>query len=173
MGIYLTKKELATVVGYTYRRLHDINMSLPDDGKLFVEGENKKYDLAIFVQRWVRYKTDQATSAEMSLDEVKAIHEQVKTEKTQLEVARMRGSMVDIQDARRLWGDIANTVRQSLIHLPSTVAPMVTMMDNTEIIGNIIATEINKALNLIADAPVPDYAACDDTNESEEDDGEV
>ncbi|MBQ6715283.1 MAG: hypothetical protein IJN21_02045 [Clostridia bacterium] len=81
MGIYLTKKELATVVGYTYRRLHDINMSLPDDGKLFVEGENKKYDLAIFVQRWVRYKTDQATSAEMSLDEVKAIHEQVKPKK--------------------------------------------------------------------------------------------
>ena len=47
-GIYLTKKELATIAGYTYRRLHDIDMGLPDGKKLFVKGEGGKYDLALF-----------------------------------------------------------------------------------------------------------------------------
>lgn len=46
-------------------------------------------------------------------------HEVVKTQKTELEVARMRGQLIDVTDVRRLWGDIANTVMQNLIHLPS------------------------------------------------------
>lgn len=72
MGIYLTKKELATVAGYSYRRLHDIDMGLPEDGKLFVKGEGGKYDLALFVQRWVRYNVDNETGDDQTLDEVKA-----------------------------------------------------------------------------------------------------
>ena len=96
MGIYLTKKELATVAGYTYRRLHDIDMGLPEDGKLFVKGEGGKYDLALFVQRWVRYNVDNETGDDQTLDEVKARHEIVKTRKTELEVARLVGKLVDV-----------------------------------------------------------------------------
>ena len=80
----MTKKELATISGYTYRRLYDIDMSLPPDGKLFVECEDGKYDLAIFVQRWVKYNIDRETSEEADLDMVKAKHEIVKTRKTML-----------------------------------------------------------------------------------------
>ena len=104
MGIYLTKKELATVAGYTYRRLHDIDMGLPDDGKLFVKGEGGKYDLALFVQRWVKYNVDNETGDDQTLDEVKARHEIVKTRKTELEVARLEGKLVDVHEIRRLWG---------------------------------------------------------------------
>ena len=42
---------------------------------------------------------------------------------------------------------------------------MVTMMDNHEVIARIIDEEIRKVLNMLADTPVPDYAA----TESEED----
>lgn len=51
-----TKKELAQIAGYTYRRLYDIDLSLPQEKKLFVKGDGGKYDLAVFVQRWVNYK---------------------------------------------------------------------------------------------------------------------
>ncbi|MBR6224322.1 MAG: hypothetical protein IKR02_01210, partial [Firmicutes bacterium] len=51
----MTKKELATIAGYTYRRLYDIDRDQPPDRKLFVESEGGKYDLAVFVQRWVEY----------------------------------------------------------------------------------------------------------------------
>lgn len=160
MGISLTKKELATAAGYTYRRLYDIDRDLPDNKKLFVasEDDEKKFDLAFFIQRWVAYNVSKAPDLD-DLDAVKARHEVVKIEKTELEVARMRGHLVDVQDVRRLWGDIANSVMQNMIHLPSRVAPMLRMLDNQERIASIIDAEIRKALNVLAETPLPDYAA--------------
>ena len=177
MSISLTKKELATVAGYTYRRLYDIDRDLPEGKKLFVKGEDGKYDLAIFVQKWVEYNVANEVSDEWAdLDLVKAKHEVVKTQKTELEVARMRGQLVDVSDVRRLWGDIANTVMQNLIHLPSKLAPMLQMLDNVEIIASIIDEEIRKILTEIAETPLPDYAAeeeTEDENEGEDEGGEV
>lgn len=174
MGYTMTKKELASIAGYTYRRLYDIDRDLPDGKKLFVKSEDGKYDLAIFVQKWVDYNVASEVSDDwQDLDLVKAKHEVVKTQKTELEVAKMRGQLIDVQDVRRLWGDIVNTVMQNMIHLPSKIAPMVLMMDNVEIVSNIIDEEIRKILTAIAETPLPDYAA-DETEEDEEDeDGEV
>ncbi len=167
----LTKKELAQIAGYTYRRLHEIDLGLPPDGKLFVKGEDGKYDLALFVQRWVKYNIDRETQDDKTLDEVKAIHEQVKTRKTELEVARLEGSLVDVQEVRRLWGTVANTVMQNMIRLPSKIAPQVVMMDNIEVIASIIDSEIRDVLVNIAETPLPEEAATEeDTEEEQEDD---
>ena len=168
MGVSMTKKELATIAGYTYRRLYDIDRDQPQEKKLFVEGEGGKYDLAIFVQRWVDYNVNNETADVDDLDTVKARHEVVKTQKTELEVARMRGQLIDVQDVKRLWGDIANTVTQNLLHLPSKLAPMLRMLDNTEVIADMIDKEIRKALEAVADTPLPTYAATEESDESEE-----
>lgn len=170
MAICLTKKELASVAGYTYRRLYDIDRDLPNEDKLFVPGESGKYDLALFVQRWVAYNLGVQQGKDQSLDEVKAIHELVKTRKTELEVARMEGQLVDVQDVRRLWADIANSVMQNLIRIPSKVAPLLTMMDNVQAISGILDAEIREALEQVAETPLPDYAA---NNEPEEEDDEL
>lgn len=167
--ITMTKKELASVAGYTYRRLHDIDMALPQDRKLFVKSEDGKYDLALFVQRWVDFNVDREIPSGTDLETAKTRHEIIKTEKTKLEVERMRGRLVDVQDVQRLWGDIANTVMQNLIHLPSKVAPMVQMMDNVEAIAGIMGDEIRKILEDIAETPLPEYAE-ERTEEGEEDD---
>ena len=174
MSLELTMKELANIAGYTYRRLYDINRDLPPDKKLFVAGEGGKYDLAIFVQRWVDYNVRNETDDIEDLEVVKARHEAVKIEKTELEVAKMRGNLIDVQDVKRLWGDIANTVMQNMIHLPSKIAPMLRMMDNTEVIANLIDTEVRKTLMDIANTPLPSYAADEsEDEESEEEDEEV
>ena len=133
-------------------------------------GESGKYDLALFVQRWVAYNLGVQQGKDQSLDEVKAIHELVKTRKTELEVARMEGQLVDVQDVRRLWADIANSVMQNLIRIPSKVAPLITMMDNAQAISGILDAEIREALEQVAETPLPDYAA---NNEPEEDDDEL
>ena len=101
------------------------------------------------------------------LDTVKARHEAVKIEKTELEVARMRGQLIDVQDVKRLWGDVANTLMQNMIHLASKIAPMLRMMDNTEVIANLIDTEVRKTLTDISNTPLPSYAA-EETAEGEE-----
>lgn len=173
MGVSMTKKELASIAGYTYRRLYDIDRDLPEGKKLFVKSEDGKYDLAIFVQKWVEYNVaNESPDDWQDLEIVKAKHEVVKTQKTELEVARMRGQLVDVHDVRRLWGDIANTVMQNLIHLPSKVAPLVQMMDNVEVIASIMDAEIRLILNEIAETPLPDYAADEETGEESEEEDE-
>lgn len=172
MSVEMTKKELANIAGYTYRRLYDIDRDLPPEKKLFVEGEGGKYDLAIFVQRWVEYNVTRETDYIEDLDAVKARHEAVKIEKTELEVKKMRGQLIDVQDVKRLWGDVANTVMQNMIHLASKIAPMVRMMDNTEVIANLIDEEVRKTLTDISNTPLPTYAADETENEESEEDEE-
>ena len=153
------------MAGYTYRRLYDIDRELPENKKLFVPGEGGKYDLALFVQHWVEYNVSNEIEDVDDLDTVKARHEVIKTQKTELEVAKMRGQLIDVQDVRRLWGDLAHTVMQNLIHLPSKVAPILRMQDNTDYISGILDTEIRR----ITEAPMPDYALADEGTEENED----
>ena len=149
MSVSMTRKELAELVGYTYRWMYDINNSLPDEDKFFVSGdENNKCDLSTFIRKWTDYNVAARVRDVTDLDEVKARHEIVKTKKTELEVARLSGRMVDVQDAKRLWGSIANTVMQNMIHLPSKLAPRLLMMDNVEMISSIIDEEIRRVLEI-------------------------
>lgn len=172
MGVYLMQKELAELVGKTDRQIRNIDRDQDDGRKLLVKGEDGKYDAAVFVQRWVSLQVERITEGMEDLDAVKARHEIVKTEKTTLEVQRMRGELIDVHDLRKAWGDVANTVMQGMIHLPSTIAPMVQGLDNVEVIGSIIDAEIRRVLNAIAKTPLPDYAAgAEETPEAEEEIG--
>lgn len=168
----MTKQELADLAGITYRQLYNINKKLAEEDEdkvLFVKGEDaKKCDLATFVRRWVDYNVERASVDAGDLDAVKAAHEGVKMRKTQLEVDRMEGSLVDVQEVRKIWGDIANTIMQNMLHLPSTLAPMVRGMDNLEVIGSVIDGEIRKALESLADTPMPAYLLLQDDEDEEE-----
>lgn len=167
--IYLTKRELAEMAGYTYRWLHDIDKNLPEDKKLFVAGEGGKYALSFFVQRWVKYNTGKAAdNSDKTLDDVRADHELVKIRKTELEVAKLEGKLVDINDVRKLWGDVASTVMQTMLRLPSKIAPQLVMMKTPDHISNIIDREIRIALNDIADTPLPDSTKESDADEEQE-----
>lgn len=163
----LTKKQLAEASGYTYRRLHDIDLGLPENEKLFVKGENGKYDLALFLQRWTKYMIGAQTSEDDTLDKVRATHEKIKTQKTALEVAQMEGRLVDVTEVRKLWAQIASQVTQNLLKLPSKTAPQLVMLSSTDVIGAILDDEIRSALTSIADTPLPSAAAERD-EESEE-----
>ena len=162
------QKELAELVGKTDRQIRNIDKEQEDGKRLLVKGEGGKYDAAIFVQRWVNLQVDKITEGMEDLDAVKARHEIVKTEKTTLEVQRMRGELIDVHDIRKAWGDVANTVMLGMVHLPSTLAPMVQGLDNVEVIGSIIDAEIRRVLNAIAETPLPTYAATETTEETEE-----
>lgn len=145
--ISLTAKDLANAAGYTYQQMHNIDKDLPDDKKLFVRSEAGKYDLAMFVQRWTEYNVQKAKgSAEKDLDAIKAEHEEVKMEKTRLEVDRMIGRLVDAEDVKRAWGEIVHNTTQALINLPRKTAPALVMMENVEAIAAIIDKEITGAL---------------------------
>ena len=167
----LSKKELAEIAGYTYRWLYNIDRDLPDDKKLFVPVEEgkQKYDVPKFVQRWVAYNAENSIPEDTDLAAAKTKHEIIKTQKTELEVARMRGQMIDVQDVKKLWGDIANAVVQNLLGLPKKLGPALVMIESAEVISAMIDDEVRQILNDIADTPLPEYVQ-DDEPESESDD---
>lgn len=153
----MTKKELAQLAGYTYRRLHDIDMEQPKDKKLFVRSEvdDKKYDPAVFVQRWVAYNKASTEQESEELSVVKAQHERVKKEKTEIEVARMKGEYVELSEVHRMWGNIATIVRGRFVNLARKLAPALVMIDNPDRIEEIIERDVRDALNMIANTPLP------------------
>ena len=172
MGYALTKKELASISGYTYRRLHDIDLALPRDEKLFVPSETnpKKYDLALFVRRWVEYNVGQVGSGEDSeeLITIKAQHEKVKKEKTELEVARMKAEMVDIQDVHRMWCNLAGMVRNRFVQLGHKVGPALVMQESAEKIAEVIDREVRDALTMLAREPAPEDMSDESTEAGDE-----
>ena len=174
----MTKKELATLAGYTYRRLHDIDQEQPKDKKLFVrsEADEKKYDPAIFVQRWVAYNKNASETENEELSVVKAQHERVKKEKTELEVARMKGEYVEVQEVHRLWGNIATIVRSRFVNLARKLAPALVMIESPDRIEEIIDRDVRDTLNMIAKTPLlgeetelpeDDYQTPDEEDEDE------
>lgn len=170
MNLALTKKELASLAGYTYRRLHDIDAALPQNQKLFVksEADEKKFDLALFIQRWVAYNTQITEEENEELSAIKARHEAVKMEKTKIEVAKMKGEYVSVNELAPLWSEIAATVNDRLNGLADKLAPSLVMIGDPDIIGAAIEREVRDALSLLSAMPLPEAGEAGATEEAEE-----
>lgn len=137
----MTKKELAELTGYSYRRLYDIDKQLPPSMKLFIPCEDGGCDAAAFVRNWVRYNVD-TQSAESagseSLDDARAAHEIVKKRKTELQVAMLEGRMADMSDVRLAWMNVANTVKQHILNMPGKLAPAIAGIEDVNVIRAMI-----------------------------------
>ena len=140
-------KELATLVELTPRRLYQINEELEEDKKLFVREDGNKADLGTFVRRWVEYqKSLVRRSGEITLEEAKTQHEIIKTEKTKYEVKRLQGEMVLASEVIELGQEIAVGVKNNLLRISATLAPVLCAMDDAEEIEAAMTQAIREAL---------------------------
>lgn len=176
MDTALTKKELAALAGYSYQRMHTIDQSLPPSGKLFVKSEanEKKFDLAFFVQRWAAYNQmiGGKGETEEDLDAAKAKHEVWKMRKTELEVGRMQGEYVPLEDVDRMWSNICGTVASRLTSLPQKLAPTLVAIEDPDTIEAMIEREVREAMAMMANAALPgeqETFADAEADEAEED----
>ena len=85
-------------------------------------------------------------SAEMTLEEAKTRHELIKTEKTRFEVKRLQGEMVFASDVIALGQEIVGGVKNNLLHIPTTLAPVLCNMDDAEEIESVLTQAIREAL---------------------------
>lgn len=154
----MTMKELASIAGYSYQRLHDLELYLPKDQKFFVrsEADDRKYDLATFVQRWVDYNRQIIEEENEELSAIKAQHEKVKMEKTKIEVARLKGEYVSISAIAPIWSHIAKTVSERFNNLANKIAPSLVMIGDAEIIAELIEREVRDAQAPLSKMPLPD-----------------
>ena len=155
MGISMTRREIADIAGYSYHQLYNIDKALPEGKRLFVEGDGKKVDLATFVQRWVAYNVEKASSGGDNLEDEKARHERLKADKAEIEVGRMKGEYVNINDIVRMWTDITGVVVNRLVNLPKKLAPQLVMIEDPETAEEIVARDVRDALEMISSTPLP------------------
>lgn len=170
MSTGMTRKELASLAGYTYRRLYDIDRTLPEDKKLFVQSKKaegdkaERCDAALFVQRWVDYCVENAQGARSDLDKAKAEHEVLKKRKTELEVEKMEGATVPLEDVKREWEEICREIMQGMMALPGRLAGRLVMMESAEQIGAIIEEDIRRVLLALSE----DRTQAQDAGEEDE-----
>ena len=165
----MTKKALAALAGYSDEWLRRVNKELPEGKKLFVPAEGGGYDPATFVQRWVEYNVESmAQDGAEDLDAVKAKHELIKMQKTQLQVQRMRGDLVDVADVKRLWGEIGNTISRRMLNIPARIAPEIAGMEDAGEIASMLDGAVREELEILSNSPVPEYAKAADEEEDEE-----
>ena len=96
-----------------------------------------------------------AGGGESNLDSEKARHERLKADKAEIEVGRMRGEYVNINDVARLWMDVHGVVVNRLINLPKKLAPMLVKIESAEDAEEIIERDLRSALEMISTAPLP------------------
>lgn len=172
MNIAFSRKELAEIVGYSYHGLYNIDKALPKDRKLFVEaeGEGRKCDLAIFVQRWIQYKVEYEVGDETTLEDEKARHEKLKADKTEIELGRMKGEYVSITEVEKLWMDVTGIVVNRLVNLPKRLATQLIMIDNADAAEEILERDLRSALDMISNTPLPGESAPPTETEVDADD---
>lgn len=147
---------LAELVGKTERRIRQINNDLPENEKLLEADDKGKYDPAIFVQRWVAYQIKQEGGNKESLDDIKAKHEKVKMEKSQIELGILKGEICKTEDMLQVWCMILKELSNGLLSIPHTLAPRLTNMENAREVEAVLEAEITAAMQGLAKTPYPE-----------------
>lgn len=159
----MTRVDLAALTGYTDRHLRNIDDKLPDEQKLFVLDADGKYLPDIFVQRWVKYCEERARQSDNDLDALKAIHEEVKIERSRVELDKIRGDLVDAKEAESAWINVGVRVRQRMMEIPLHIAPKLAGLESEEDIVGILTDEIRSALTqLSTETPTAEDGDADD-----------
>ena len=165
MGV--KKQLLCEWAGYSPRRLREIDNALDAEHKLFVKDPDGGWSEAAFVQRWVGYNLNSALEGINDLDQVKAAHEKVKMQKTQLQVAAMNDNLVPVADVRRVWTNIAAGIKSKLLMIPGTLAHQLVRKEDAGEIEDRLKLAIREALDELAGGAAIEVSHKIDMDEAE------
>ena len=161
-------RELAALVGKTERRIQQINTDLAEDEKLLVKGDGGKYDLATFILRWTAYWVKQEKGETLNFENIKAQHELVKMEKSELELRLYKGELAETDTVRELWAEIAVSFRNRMMGMGGALAGRLQMQEDFAEIKRVIDDEVRAALTLLSECKLPEVKQLDIPEESEE-----
>lgn len=156
MERWVSVEELGQAVDKSGRRIRQMDNDLPEKEKLLMKGEGGKYDLFFFIRQWSAYQVKQSGGGkELNLEDVKAQHEKLKMELTQMELDEKRGDLCSTTEIYMLWAEVLRNVTGKLMDIPSTVAPRITNMENAEEIEAAIERELRACLKMLSKTPMP------------------
>lgn len=135
----VTQKQLAGILGLTTRQVRNLEAAgIPHRA----EGNTKLYPLPGAVQ-WYRDRAVETALAEAQstdYDEAKAREMKARADKAELEVARLRGELIHVDDLEALLSAPLSQMRARLLALPGRIAGALPMQpaDALELIEPIV-----------------------------------
>lgn len=94
---------------------------------------------------------DDADPGQVSLAEAQLKHELAKTAKTELEVDRLKGILINAQEAAHVWGEMIVAARNRALLIPSKVAPKVAVVSDVLICQEILDRELRSFLTELSE----------------------
>ena len=169
-----TQAMLAELVGYSTRRLQQIDKTLDAENKLFIYKQKGGLDPKAFIENWIKYQIEKQMNEEnkpkLVLEQVKAEHEKLKMEKTSIDIRQRKGELLEASDVVQIWSEIVIAMRNGLLNLGSALAPKLATETRPEVIKNKIDAEIRRRLEEISEAELPSYTNIDLEEEQDETD---
>ncbi len=138
--------EFAKLVGKSTRWIRQ----LTQEGVLTQCGRGK-YKLSENVLAYIEHAAGGKTDDEQkSHADVKAEHEVLKKEKTELQLQQMRGQLHSAEDVRMVMGDMILSAKSNLMSLPTRVSPTL-VNESAKKIEQILSKEISATLTVLMD----------------------
>ncbi|MTI49692.1 MAG: hypothetical protein FH761_17820 [Firmicutes bacterium] len=156
-SVVVPSKVLSDTFGLSDRRIRQ----LANEGVLTKAGRGR-YNFAESVKGYIVYlKTisdlENTNTSDLNLDEERAKHEQLKRQKTELQLKVMKGELHHSEDVQSVMNDMLSNFRAKVIALPAKVAPMLLSRSNASEIQDILQNECYEALKELSNYDPKDF----------------
>jgi phage terminase Nu1 subunit (DNA packaging protein) len=146
--IIFTTKQLSDLLDLSKRRIQQLA-----EENIFVRENRGKYKAFESLRNYITYiqekKSDQIGEVDYYFE--KALHEKIKREKAELELAAMKGQMHQSKDVATVMNDMVASCRAKLLSLPTKLAPKILGKSNVSVIREDIKVEIHEVLTELAE----------------------
>jgi len=143
-------KQLAEAFEMTPRRVQQ----LAEEG-VFPKAGRGKYLAIECIKNYTRSLQAKTGSGTVDLDYERALHERAKREKTELQLAVMKGEMHRSEDVEYVMNDMIAAFRSRILSLPAKVSPRLAGKKEIPVILEILTTEVRDALNELSEYSAP------------------
>lgn len=165
MATTVSTQELAQILGKTTRWINELSRN----GVLIQSGRGR-FLLAENVQRYIEHLEKQfADENQIDYAKERALHEAVKREKAEIELAVMKGQMHRGSDVAAVMNDMVASFRSKVLSLPSKLAPQLVGKKEMPVVLAILTEEMHTALTELSEydpqtflARSEDYVEVDD-----------
>lgn len=161
---HVTTKDLAQLFDLGERRVQQLT-----NEDAFHRVGRGKYDLKQSIAKYMFYKINEAMATvsrvvdddgeEIDNSIEQALWTRARREKTELEVAIIKGELHRSEDVRAITSDMLSAFRSRLMSLPSKVAPLVLPMDDLKEIEAVVKDNVHVALNEMKEYDPAEYYA--------------
>ena len=156
-AVTVSASVLSEIMGVGDRRVR----MLADEG-ILVRAAKGRYNLKESIKNYIltiKIAADNGEDPdkELTLEEIKAQHEKVKMHMSQLKLSLMQGELHKSSDVELVMKDMFSSFRARMLNLPSKVAPLLVMRDNTDWIRESLTKEVIEILNELKDYDPKDF----------------